>query len=494
MAALSELYKSAAVRTLETQAIERAGDGGWGLMQQAGQAAWALLQQEWPQARRLLVLVGSGNNGGDGYVLARLAVQQGCAVTVMALAAGGPRTELARRACADYFAAGGQLQVFSGQLPVADVVVDALLGLGLARAPEAEMAQLIQTLNASAMPVLAIDLPSGVSADTGAVAGVAVVAERTLAMLLPHVGLYTGAALNHVGKVSVASLDTAPAASAGLQPCAHRADAADLPRLLPQRQRDWHKGRNGHVLLLGGDHGTGGAVLRAAQAALRSGAGLVSVGTRRLHVPALLAQCPELMAFDARQGPLLQARLSAATVVALGPGLGQQPWAEALYAQATQAALPLVLDADGLNLLAARPQPLPGAILTPHPGEAARLLGWSTAAVQADRLAALLALVERYQGVVVLKGAGSLVGAPLALPWLIDAGNPGMAVGGMGDVLTGVIAGLLAQGLSPLQAARAGALLHALAGDRAAGNQPCGMMPSDLLPHLRVLANPEVVR
>ena len=487
------LFDSASVRTYEALAIAAAGDDGWALMQQAGQAAWQRLQQCWPQARRILVLAGSGNNGGDGYVLARLALQAGCSVQLLALGDGGPGTPLARRACADYLATGGMLQVFAGQLPAADVAVDALLGLGLARAPEGAMAALIEALNASGLPVLALDLPSGVVAASGAVPGVAVRASQTVAMLLAHLGLYTGPALDHVGQVSVASLQTGIALPAQVRPSARRTSAADLVGLLPVRSRDSHKGRNGHVLVLGGNHGMAGAALLTAQAGLRSGAGLLSVATRPAHLPGLLAGCPEVMGFDADDGALLDQRLGMASVLAIGPGLGQDPWAQTLYARALAAQRPWLLDADALNLLTANPQPLPDAVLTPHPGEAARLLGCAIAEVQQDRLKALHALIARYHCVVVLKGAGSLVGGPGALPWLIDAGNPGMAVGGMGDVLSGVIAALIAQGMTPLAAARAGALLHSLAGDHAAGSYPRGMMPSDLLPHLRVLANPELV-
>lgn len=491
---MNELYDCAGVRALEAAAIARAGDDGWELMQQAGQAAWSALRRAWPRAVSVLVLAGPGNNGGDGYVLARLALQDGCRVQVLALADAGPGTALARRACADYLACGGVLLAYRGTLPAADVVVDALLGLGLSRPPEGELAGLIEQLNASGLPVLSIDQPSGLQADSGAVPGVAVRAALTVAMLLPTVGLYTGSGLDHAGRVELAALEHGLSLDGLVEPCARRVAAADLPALLPRRQRDWHKGRNGHVLVLGGNHGMGGAALLAAQACLRSGAGLVSVGTRQAHVPALLAACAEVMGFDAADPQLLDARLAAASVLALGPGLGSDDWARALYAQVLASSLPRVLDADALNLLAAAPQPLPGAVLTPHPGEAARLLGWTTRQVQADRPAALHALVQRYRCVVVLKGAGSLVGAPQALPWLVDAGNPGMAVGGMGDVLTGVIAALLGQGLGALDAARAGTLLHAAAGDSAAGPHPCGMMPSDLLPHLRVLANPEDVR
>lgn len=492
MAEPCELFDPACARTLDAQVAAVCGDGGWQLMQQAGQAAWECVQRHWPAAQRLLVLCGPGNNGGDALVLATLALQAGRAVQVMHVDGLAPQSTLARKARDGFEQAGGGLLAFAGPLPSADLVVDGLLGLGLSRPVEGAMAALVEAVNASGLPVLALDLPSGVDAATGAVPGAAIHAFRTLMFLLPHAGLHTGPALDHVGERALAPL----ALPAGIPyPASGRARcvrAEDLASLLPPRRANAHKGDNGHVLVVGGNHGTGGAVALCGEAALRSGAGLVTVATRAAHVPALLARRPELMSRALGDAaPVLGPVLEAARVLALGPGLGQDAWARVLFDQALAFAGTRVLDADALNLLAADPRPLPGAILTPHPGEAARLLGCATDAIQRDRFAALDALVQRFQCVVVLKGAGSLVGAPGAQAWLVDAGNPGMAVGGMGDLLTGVIAALAAQGHDALQAARIGTLLHAAAGDHAAGLQRRGMIPTDLLPHLRVLANPE---
>lgn len=260
---------------------------------------------------------------------------------------------------------------------------------------------------------------------------------------------------------------------------------------LPQRPRDSHKGDNGHVLCVGGDHGSGGAALLCAQAALRTGAGLVSVATRSVHVPPLLARQPEAMAHAVESTQDLLPLLARATVVAIGPGLGQGEWGKAMLAATLASAKPLVLDADALNLLAAAPRELPAdAILTPHPGEAARLLGSSSADVQSDRSGAAHVLAVRHGCVVVLKGAGSLVAAPGHPTRVVAAGNPGMATGGMGDLLTGVVAALRAQGLPAFDAASCGALLHAHAGDIAARDGMRGLLPSDLLPRLRECANP----
>ena len=273
------------------------------------------------------------------------------------------------------------------------------------------------------------------------------------------------------------------------QPEPLRPDA--LAAWLPPRARDSHKGDHGHVLCIGGDDGSGGAIVLCAQAALRSGAGLVSVATRAAHVPALLARQPEAMAHAVESADALAPFFARADVVAVGPGLGQGTWGGAMLDAALASGKALVLDADALNLLAAAPRALPaGTILTPHPGEAARLLGGDAKAVQADRCAAARALAERHAAIVVLKGAGTIVAAPGRAQRIVAAGNPGMATGGMGDVLTGVVAALRGQGLDAFDAASCGALLHAHAGDIAARDGMRGMLPSDLLACLRRAANP----
>ena len=488
-----ELFDPAAARTLDVQVAAVHGDDGWQLMQQAGAAAWAFARRRWPQARHLLVLCGPGNNGGDALVLAGLALAQGCQVTVLHPTDHPPAAPLARRAAGLFVGAGGQMYRHDGELPPADLVIDGLLGLGLSRLVDGPLADLVAQVNGSGLPVLSLDVPSGVDARTGAVQGTAIQATCTLMFLLPHVGLYTGPALDVVGERELAPLALPAGVERPEGGVAHLAGLQDLCALLPPRRANAHKGQSGRAVMVGGNHGMGGAIALCGEAALRSGAGLVSVATRPAHVPALLARTPELMGCALETPDDLLPVLPGAGAVAIGPGLGKDAWARDLVQAVLVHEGPRVLDADALNLLAGSPRPLPGAILTPHPGEAARLLGIQTWQVQAARQAALMVLVERFQCVVVLKGAGTLVGAPGVRPWVIGAGNPGMAVGGMGDVLTGVIAALLAQGLSPLEAARGGALMHALAGDLAAGHHRRGMMPTDLLPHLRVLANPEVM-
>jgi NAD(P)H-hydrate epimerase len=264
------------------------------------------------------------------------------------------------------------------------------------------------------------------------------------------------------------------------------------PIALPPRPRDAHKGRNGHVLAIGGDHGTAGAIRLCGEAALRGGAGLVSVATQAEHLMALNAGRPELMAHAVNGPQALEPLLARASVLAVGPGLGQGAWGHALWLTALDSALPLVLDADGLNLLAIEPRrfdPARQVVLTPHPGEAARLLHCPVGEIERDRFAAARALAQRFGAVVVLKGAGSLVADPDGRLDVCPWGNPGMASGGMGDLLTGLVAALLAQGCPAAQAARLGVGLHARAGDRAAREGERGMIASDLLAPLRLLLN-----
>jgi len=486
------LYDPGQLRELEARGIASCGGDAFALMALAGLAAWQCALEHWPRARRIVVLCGPGNNGGDGYVLARHALASGLAVQVLRLDAHAPGTPPARQAHDAFIAAGGQVACFDGGLGDADLLVDALFGIGLSRAPDDAVSALIDAMNRHAAPVLALDVPSGIDARSGDAPGAAVVADRTLQFIARHRGLRTGVALDHAGNLQLASLDLPDDAFDGTAPAAFALRVDALKGFFPLRPRDSHKGRNGHVLCVGGDHGSGGAILLAAEAALRSGAGLLSVATRAVHVPAVLARRPEAMAHAVDDVAQLAPLLGRASVVAIGPGLGQGEWGRGLLDLVLANDAPRVVDADALNLLASSGQCLrPVDVATPHPGEAARLLGITTTEVQRDRFAAAQALQSRLGCVVVLKGAGSIIATADRAPSVICAGNPGMAVGGMGDVLTGCIAALLAQGMAASDAASAGALLHAAAGDAAARDDgERGLMPSDLAPWLRRLANP----
>ncbi|AXQ29687.1 NAD(P)H-hydrate dehydratase [Solimonas sp. K1W22B-7] len=487
------LYSAEQVRELDRRAIDRHGIPGYTLMQRAAEACWAEIQRRWPAARQLSVVCGGGNNGGDGYVIARLARGAGLAVSLYRV--GNPAgTGDAVRARADWLAGGGaEFMLLPGYLEGAEVVVDALFGIGLSRPLEGAMAAAVDEMRsarARGAGVLAVDIPSGLDADSGRLWGAAVQADVTVSFIGRKLGTETGEGPGCCGLRIYDDLGVPPEAYEGITPVATLLDPSELPALLPRRGRAAHKGSHGHVLVVGGDNGMAGAALMAGRAALRSGAGLVTLATRAAHAATLTAAQPELMCLGVEEPAQLRRLMDRADVVAIGPGLGQDDWGLGLLAETLDSSLPLVVDADALNLLAREPIRRDNWILTPHPGEAARLLKLGNTEVQRDRPAAAAALSRRYGGVAVLKGAGSLVAGQRLR--LCDRGNPGMAVGGMGDVLTGIMAALVAQGLQLEEAAGAGVLLHALAGDLAAGQAERGLLPSDLIEQLRCVVNPAV--
>lgn len=486
----ASVYSAAQVRAMDAHAIGQLGIPGYTLMCRAGEAAFEQLGEGWPDARELLVLCGAGNNAGDGYVLARLALHAGLSVTVAALSDPAGLRGDAAQAWQDFSAAGGRHRPFEpALLRSTALVVDALLGTGLDREVTGDYASCIRALNESGKPVLALDLPSGLNADTGAVMGLAVRATHTITFVGLKSGLFLGAGPDHVGELSFATLGV-PVPPAVGEPVLTRIGPVQVTHALHPRRRGAHKGENGRVLVIGGGPGMPGAARLAAEAALRVGAGLVTVATRPENLPAIVSARPEIICHGVDSESEARPLLAAADIVAIGPGLGQSDWARGLLEATLAAGKPMIVDADALNLLARSPWRGPQWVLTPHPGEAARLLGLDPAAVQADRLAALRALVDRYGGVSVLKGAGSLVLGPSGRPWLCDAGNPGMAVAGMGDVLTGTIAGIAAQARDLERAAVAGVWVHARAGDLAAGRGQRGLLASDLMEALRACVNP----
>lgn len=480
------LYTAAQTRELDRRA-QATGISAYALMVRAGEAAFQYLRERWPFATRIVVLAGPGNNGGDGYVLARLAWSQHLDVKVLTVGSHEPLTGAAHEAATEATRARVPEMNWQGTLPAADVYVDALLGTGLNKPLQGAFAAVIQALNQSGKPVLALDVPTGLQADTGAELGEAVRATATMTFIGAKAGLLTGRGPELVGELCFASLEVADQVYEGVPALAQRLDSSDRLRLAP-RPRDAHKGQSGHVLVVGGNYGMAGAVALAAEAALRAGAGRVSVATRPEHVMMLTARRPELMCHSIIEAADITPLLAQASVVVVGPGLGQDAWAMALLGAVLDSQLPLVMDADALNLLADQPEKRSNWWLTPHPGEAARLLGCRVPEVQRDRFAALRALQEKYGGQVALKGAGTLVLDEEGV-WLCPYGNPGMAVAGMGDILAGLTAALVAQQVSA--ASRLAVLVHALAGDAAAtSGGERGLAASDLLPFIRRQVNP----
>jgi NAD(P)H-hydrate epimerase len=490
------IYDAAQVRALDAYEIEKRRVPGFTLMTRAAEGALDLLRGRWPQARRVAVVCGAGNNGGDAYVLARLAQAAGLEALVLAATPPDKLSGDARRAQEEWLAAGGHAHPFAAHaLSGSDVIVDGLLGIGLKGAPRAESVAVIRAINAAKRPVLALDIPSGVDADTGVVHDAAVRAEVTLSFVGFKAGLFLGAGPEYAGVVLLDDLGVVAPALPQFTPLMRRIDEAEIAASLPRRPRQAHKGTSGRVLVVGGGAGMPGALRLAGTAALRVGAGLVSVAGAAENLVPVTAATPEIIYLPTTSATGIDEPMRAADVVAIGPGLGQDEWAQRLWAQVLDgAATPVIVDADALNLLAATPVKLPpGWIITPHPGEAARLLGVPVPEVQRDRLGAVRELAARYGAVAVLKGAGTLVASGTGDAteiFICDRGNPGMATAGMGDVLTGVIAGLRAQVPDSARAARVGVLVHALAGDSAAQGGQRGLLASDLLAELRGWVNP----
>ena len=481
-----KLYRAVQIRELERIAIEEYGIASFDLMSRAGQATFQVLKKQYPDAQSIAVFCGSGNNAGDGYIIAKLALESDLNVCVYTVSASKKLKGDALSASQAYRSAGGAVSLFqSEQLITADVLVDALLGTGLDRAVIGLYATAIKFINRHFAPVIAVDIPSGLQADTGNVLGLAVKADYTVTFIGLKQGLFTGQAAEYCGEICYAQLAVPEQVFTDVTASAIRV----VKNQLPLRNRYAHKGDCGHVLIIGGDLGYSGAARLAGEAALRVGSGLVSIATRMKHAGLMNLNRPELMVHGVETPAQLVLLLEKADVIVVGPGLGLSAWAKALFNTAINTEKPLVIDADGLNLLAKSATVKSNWILTPHPGEAGRLLNCSTADIQQDRFAAVLSIQANYGGVAILKGAGTLIASEHQLA-VSNTGNPGMASGGMGDVLAGVLAGLLAQGLSLQDAAHQGVYNHGLAADLAAEKDgERGLLASDLMTYLRQLVN-----
>jgi NAD(P)H-hydrate epimerase len=477
------LYSTAQIRALDAHAIESLGVSGYTLMKRAGEAALRYLRTRWPMAHRIVIVCGGGNNGGDGYVLARFAQAAGLTVTVLAAVAPEQLRGAARQAYDDLRSSGAFVRPFAAeQLALGEVVIDALLGTGLQGAVRADLATVIRAINHSGRPVFALDIPSGLDGDAGTVHGEeAVRAEATVTFVGLKTGLFVGEGPEFAGTVFCDDLEISPAPSAQPAPRLTRIIEAEIHEALPRRARAANKGDFGRVLIVGGGSGMPGAARLAGEACLRVGAGLTTVAVAPENVVAIAAGRPELICVALSGDGVLADAIGRADVIAVGPGLGRTAWARNALAVVLDSGKPLIVDADALNLLAEEhARAREDWILTPHPGEAGRLLGVSAQDIQHDRLGALDRLLERFHGTIVLKGAGTLVGARGRIPGLCERGNPGMATAGTGDVLTGAIAGVLAQCHDQWSAARVGVLAHALAGDAAARAGERGVLASDL--------------
>ena len=502
---MTSIYLAQQVRELDRITIEEKGIPGIQLMRIAAQACVDVLLGHASAPGKVSVLCGSGNNAGDGFIIAGLLANRGIEVTV-GLVGKVPSAETDAGKAYGYCREAG-VEILTAELSLQDsaFVVDALLGTGLMGPVRPEYQQVISAVNLHDCKVLAVDLPSGLCADTGNILGACIKADMTVTFIGRKLGLLTNDGPEVVGELNFADLSVPASVFDSIEPSVRMLSYEDRIRKLPLRNRNAHKMNHGHVLVVGGDQGMAGAVAMAAEAALYSGAGLVSVATHPTSVNLLVARRPEVMAQSVTTPDELKALINRATVVVVGPGLGNESlgnesfghkspdgaraWGSELLDIVLESELPMIIDADGLNRLS-RLSPeytrRDNWILTPHPGEARSLLGKN---VQVDRLASVKQLQQKYGGVCLLKGAGTLIAGHHEV-WLCPYGNPGMSVAGMGDVLSGIIGGLVAQGLDTNDAACLGAIVHSLAADNITARQgERGLLATQLLPEIRKLLN-----
>lgn len=483
------------------EATFAAGVGVLQVMELAG-AAVAAHARRMARGGSILILAGKGNNGGDGLVAARRLHAWGCPVVVrLAEEPGTPECAAALAAARGSGVPFLQQAELPQALAAAGLVVDALLGFSLAGAPREPVAGLIEAANAAAgrgVPVLAVDLPSGVLADTGQTPGVAVQATRTVTFGAPKRGLYTEPGATLAGRLAMADIGLLPLPDMG-DVLAELASPVHLRDWLPLPGDAIHKGSRGRVLVIAGSRGMAGAAALSVRGALRAGAGLVTSAVPACVQEVVAGLLPESMSVGlpdeggmlaAHAADLVHTLAQGAGAVAIGPGLGRSMGSrEAVRAICRSLPLPLVVDADGLRALAGEPHLLAAAagprVLTPHPAELAALLGRQTQEIQADRFAAVLAAAAATRSVVLLKGRHTLVADPDGRLFINTTGHRALATAGSGDVLTGVVAALLAQGLQPLQAAVVAACLHGLAGEAVARNVgPDGGLAGEIADHL----------
>ncbi len=498
------LYSAQAVREMDRIAIEDHNIDGFELMTKAARFSFHSLIKQWPDTQNLIILCGSGNNAGDGYIVAALAKKRSWNVNVFFASSPEKLTGAALQAYQECIRSKVNCESFN--LDRFDklcksrnlVIVDALLGTGLNSDVKGIYADMIGAANLVNIPKMAIDIPSGLSANTGQVLGVALEADLTASFIGLKLGLFTGSGRQYSGKIVFSQLDLEDNFFEHIEAAANILDLDILLRALPMRQRNAHKGSCGHTMIIGGDIAYGGAVILAAMASTRMGSGLTTVLTQEAHRSALLTSIPEAMVFCSQSMQDIEQILTKANVIIIGPGLGKSAWSEKLLLAAINSGKPLVIDADALNILSNQFLSasefelfkLNNHVFTPHPGEAARMLQLSSEEVQFDRLNTVKALQNKWGGSILLKGSGSLICSKDNKLTLCPYGNPGMASGGMGDVLSGLVGGLIAQGLQQDYALQLAVCLHAKAADIA--SKQCGergLLASDLIPIARRLLN-----
>lgn len=475
------LYQTPALYALDKMAVELDGLPEIELMQRAGTRVWQVIKARWgSHLDTITIFVGSGNNGGDGFVVALQARAVGLAVQLISHGDLECQSNTSAHFRQLWLQADGVIETWRHQTIKGQVIVDGLLGIGLSRSLDDNYMNLINAINLKATPRVAIDIPSGLNANTGIAQPVAVMADVTITFFARKTGQYLADGPDFCGDIIVDDLGISGDTLVNAGPSLKVIDENNI-RLPVKRLHNSHKGLFGHVLVIGGDKGMSGAASLAAQAALRVGAGVVSVLVHTECVNQLSA-IPELMV---KSWAEIDSCLDSATVIVVGPGLGQGTEATACLQKLTQIDIPMVVDASALTPAFLDSLSSTQIVITPHPGEAAGLISTSTGQLQSDRLKASQQLVDRFTVVSVLKGSGSLIQQSGSMPVINVRGHPGMATAGMGDVLAGLIAGLIGQDLSLLDAAKTGVFIHSLSAEHYLdGNDEIGLIATDIIRNL----------
>tara|TARA_B100001175_G_scaffold121199_1_gene103164 strand:- start:122 stop:1636 length:1515 start_codon:yes stop_codon:yes gene_type:complete len=499
-----KLYTASETRKIDNLAIKEKGISGYSLMQMAAEFTLDVILREFSPVEELIIFCSKGKNSGDGFLLGSFAKEFGLEVTIVMSNTSNVIKGVSRKAFEEMKDA--KVKIISTKsvekLKVSNktVIVDALIGTGLKGNLRKNIKESILALNKLGvkLPVLSLDIPSGVNPDTGDADDIAVYADITATFVAQKRGCFTSVGKKFSGEIIYSDLEIPKNLFSKITSTSYVVDYEDSISKVVYREQDAHKGHFGNVVIVGGDRGLGGAGLLSSRAAVYSGAGLTSLVTRPEHVSASLVSCPEVMVKGVDSGQDIEEHLVKPDVIAIGPGLGQSAWSEQMiqrvFWEAEKRDVSVIMDADALNLLTKLklssnlPKRL---ILTPHPGEAARLLNTSVAVIESNRFSAAAKIQKKFNATVVLKGSGTVIchKSGGTQKWgICDSGNPGMATGGMGDVLTGIIAGLLAQGLTLKEAAEAGVDIHAKAADQASLEfGEAGLTSSDVINELKYL-------
>jgi NAD(P)H-hydrate epimerase len=500
------------MRELDRKTIQEIGIPGAVLMENAGRGTFDAILRFFPEITngKVAVIAGGGNNGGDGFVIARYLLKRGIPVSVYLFTAKEKIQGDAARNLMVYRNSGGAIQEVTDEqdwksafhrIKGAQLIVDALFGTGLSSEISGLHFRVIEDLNAGSVPIVSVDVPSGIDASTGKVLGIAVKAARTCTFGLPKRGLVIFPGVLYAGKLDVIDIGIPQSVITDAHAQEHLLEEKEFQGSIPARDPESHKGAYGHAFILAGSPGKTGAAALAGQAAMRVGAGLVTIGTPAQLNPILEIKVTEVMTEplpDDATGFLDMSSLQRVTellpgkaVVAIGPGISDREETARLVHKTIEAVtVPMVIDADGLNAIARAPEVLKKAhapvVLTPHPGEMARLMSTTTQAVQADRIGTAKRFAGDYGVIVILKGARTIIAEPGGHVYINPTGNPGMASGGMGDVLTGMISGFLAQGLDPVFSARISVFMHGLIADEVASRiGPVGIIAADIIDEIQ---------